>query len=63
METITLMGAEEVRQAASTMRNAATEMTRAANTIQESLWQQQKFLEDWLGRFEAILEKQVERKG
>ena len=61
METVTLIGAEDVRRAASTMRGAAEEMTRAANTVYEALFQHQRFMEDWLVRFEAALEKQQEK--
>ncbi len=57
METIVLIGAEDVQRAGSTMRDAATEMSRAAETIREAFSQQQRFMDDWLMRLEVALEK------
>lgn len=56
-EYIHLIGAEEVRRAGSSMRSAASDMIRAASTIDESLHRHQRFLDDWLMRLEAILQE------
>ncbi len=58
MESIYLMGSEDVRSAANTMRSAAEEMSRAANYINESLTQQQRFMDDWLQRLQSVMEQQ-----
>lgn len=55
-ESIYLMGSEDVRSAGSAMREAATEMSRAAMNIQGALEQQQRFLDDWLLRLSDLLE-------
>lgn len=52
---ITLLGAEDVRSAASAMQRAADEMRQAAGTIDHAMLQQRQFMEDWLYRFEQIL--------
>jgi hypothetical protein len=52
---VTLIGTEQVQTAANTMRTAADEMRHAAGTISEALDRHQRFLDDWLGRFEAVL--------
>lgn len=49
---VTLLGAEDVRSAASTMRQAASEMQSAASSISGSLESHQRFLDDWLQRYE-----------
>ena len=54
---VTLMGAEKVESAGYTMRSAAEQMQRAASSIDESLARHQRFLDDWLTRLEAALEK------
>lgn len=53
---ITLMGAEQVANAAHTVRSAADEMSRAASNLDGSLMQHQRFLDDWLMRSQQILE-------
>ena len=55
MEFVTLMGAEDVRSAGSSIKSAAEEMSRAAGSINETLMAHQRFLDDWLYRFEEIL--------
>jgi len=52
---VTLVGAEQVQSAASTMRSAADEMQRAAQNIEGSFERHQRFLDDWLQRFEQVL--------
>lgn len=52
---ITLLGAEQVQSAASTMRSAAEEMSRAASSIDYSLQQHRQFMDDWLARLEEVM--------
>jgi hypothetical protein len=52
---VTLLGAEDVAQAARTMRAAADEMQRAAIAISEAMQAQQRFLDDWLTRLDGTL--------
>ena len=54
---ITLLGAEDVRSAGSSIRTAAEEMRRAAGSIEDSLERHRIFLDDWLFRLESIIEK------
>ncbi len=53
-EFITLLGAEDVRSAGSSMREAASEMQRAAASIEDSLQRHRLFLDDWLFRLEEV---------
>jgi hypothetical protein len=57
MESIYLMGSEDVRSASSTMSRAAEQMQGAASNVASALEQHQRFLDDWLSRFEAALAK------
>jgi hypothetical protein len=50
---ITLMGAEDVSRAASRMQSAADSMNNAASYFQSIFEQHQRFMDDWLTRFEA----------
>lgn len=52
-----LLGAEDVRNAGWAMREAASDMQRAASSIDEALQRHQRFLDDWLLRFEAVADK------
>lgn len=52
MQNVYLIGAEEVSRAANTMRSAAEQMSRVATNIDGSLERFQRFMEDWLVRFE-----------
>ncbi|AMS41219.1 hypothetical protein [Aminobacter aminovorans] len=54
---VTLMGAEEVRSAANTMMSAASEMRGAASSIDNALERHQRFLDDWLSRFETAMDR------
>lgn len=54
---ITLLGAEDVRRAASNMTAAAHEMSRAAANIEAALQNHQRFLDDWLMRYEKAKEE------
>ena len=57
METIFLMGSDDVRQGGNAARDAGQEMRRAAGQIEFALQQHQRFLDEWLGRFEDVLSK------
>lgn len=54
---VTLIGAEEVSRAGSSVSSAAREMKEAANTISDALYQQRQFMDDWLLRFETVLKE------
>lgn len=54
-EHVTLLGADDVRSAGYTMQSAAEEMKRAAATIDYALERHHRFMDDWLSRFEQIL--------
>jgi hypothetical protein len=56
-DSIHLDGAETVSNAARTMRAASEEMSRAAMTIDCSVDRLRTFMDDWLQRFEAAVEK------
>lgn len=55
MERILLVGTEAVENAGAAMRNAAEGMKQAAVNIDASLERQQRFMDDWLQRFESVL--------
>lgn len=57
MQTVHLIGAEDVSRAASTMRSAADDMRSAAGSIDSALERHQRFLDDWLQRAEALVER------
>ncbi len=59
MDNVYLHGADDVRCAASTISSAAHEMRNAASSIDLSLERHQRFLDDWLQRLEAVLEKEA----
>lgn len=52
-----LHGAEEVRSAANTMSRAADSMRSAADTFSSAVERQISYQEEWLQRFEAIVER------
>jgi hypothetical protein len=54
---IHLIGAEQVERAAHTMSSAANEMQRAVANMEGALERNQRFLDDWLQRLEAVMEK------
>ena len=56
---ITLLGAEDVRAAGRLMSSAAESMRSAADTISYALSQHQRFMDDWLSRLEAVLERKT----
>ena len=57
MESVTLVGAEAVQRAGSQMSSAAEQMSLAASSFDHSLMMHQRFLDDWLYRLEAVIEK------
>ena len=56
-EYITLLGSEDVSRAGYTMRDAAQTMQNAASNMSYTFEQHQRFLDDWLSRFEQVMEK------
>jgi hypothetical protein len=62
MEIIHLAGAEDVKNASYTMRSAAEDMKQAASNIDHSLMLHQRFLDDWLVRFNDIIEKLLKKE-
>ncbi len=56
METVHLIGSEEVGRAGRQMAEAAHTIQQAANLISESLTNHQRFFDDWLERFRNTLE-------
>lgn len=57
MESIILIGHDDVLRAGHVMAGAATEMQRAANQIDTTRELQQRFLEEFIVRFETAVEK------
>jgi len=53
---ITLMGTEQIQNAANIMRSAAEQMGRAGSNMHDTLERHQRWMDDWLSRFQAILE-------
>lgn len=58
---VTLLGAESVQRAGSTIRSAAGTMQQAANNMYDAFDRHQRFLDDWLARFEAVVDKLVKQ--
>jgi hypothetical protein len=56
MDNIHLIGADDVRAAGNSIRGAAEVMSSAALTIDGALERHQRFLDDWLVRFEAVMQ-------
>jgi len=54
---ITLLGAEQVQSAASSMRSAADDMKRAASEMSYAFENHQRFLQNWLSDFQQVLEQ------
>ena len=57
MNTMHLIGSEDVARAGNSMRQAADEMQRAANQFEESVQRMQRAMDDRASRMEAIAEK------
>jgi len=61
-EYIHLIGAEDIRNAAVSMRQAADDMKCAANSISETFISQRNYMDEWIGRFEnAVKEMQLKK--
>lgn len=60
---VTLLGAEDIRQASRNITSAAQNMNRAAENIDAALQNHEWFLDDWLLRFEAAIAKAEGREG
>ena len=56
MDSIFLHGSEDVASGGRAMQNAAAEMQRTASNISAALDQHQRFMDDWLWRFQSVLE-------
>lgn len=54
---ITLLGTENVRSAANTMKEAADIMRGVAGNLEDSLHRHRIFLDEWISRLESIMEK------
>lgn len=57
MDSIYLIGADDVRSAGNRMQAAADDMKSAANSLEFAFERQRLFMDDWLARFEAVLDK------
>uniref|UniRef100_A0A6M3IWP4 Uncharacterized protein n=1 Tax=viral metagenome TaxID=1070528 RepID=A0A6M3IWP4_9ZZZZ len=61
MERILLVGADDVYKGGALVLEAAHEISSAASIIEFALSQHQRFMQQWLYNFQAIIEKkQVE---
>ena len=54
---ITLMGSEDVSRAGRNMQSAAEQMSRAASSIEDSLFRHRQFLDDWIQRLESVMQE------
>ena len=55
MDNIRLLGTEDVGRAGSSMLSAAETMNRAASQIEDTMFRQQRFMEQWLIDLERIM--------
>lgn len=62
MEAMILVGAEDVRHGGNACREAGDDMQGAASRIKFALEQHQRFLDDWLARFQDALTTQPTAK-
>ena len=63
MNSIVLIGAEDVRSAGYTIQSAAVDMKQVVINLEGVLFQHQRFMDDWLQRFEYILEQKGKSDG
>lgn len=54
-EYVHLIGSEDVSRAGHNMQHAASEMSPAASSIAHTLEMHQRFMDDWLVRFEEVM--------
>lgn len=59
VESIYLIGSEQVQNAANTMRSATEGMQSAASSMSYALEQHQRFLDNWLSRLESVMSNSV----
>ncbi len=59
MDTTYLVGSEKVESAGHSMKGAAERMAQAASQIDESLRLHRQWMDDWISRFEIIMERGV----
>jgi hypothetical protein len=57
MNAVHLIGAEDVRSAGCAMQHAAEAMQQAADSFDNALERHRQWMEEWLSRFEAAVEK------
>ena len=57
MDSMILIGAEEVSSAARQLRSAAEQINQATANLEGAIFRQQQFMDDWLMRFEEVLER------
>lgn len=55
MNTVYLAGSEDVSRAGSQMVSAASDFNQAASNMAYALEMHQRFLDDWMARFEAVV--------
>jgi len=57
MEYVTLIGTEAVQSAANRMMSAADSMKHTFANIEGALTAHQRFMDDWLQRFQDVMER------
>ncbi len=57
MDVVRLIGTEDVIRAGHAMKGAADTMLAAARNMDSALAAHQRFMDDWLQRFEATMER------
>lgn len=62
MDTIYLVGSEDVRHAGHAMQSAAMEFGRQVANLEGALLRHQQFLDDWLSRLQNTIEQSIEAK-
>jgi len=55
MDHIYLQGSDSVERGGNAIRGAAEEMNQAARNIEAALERHQRFMEDWLDRYQQML--------
>ncbi len=55
MDNVYLLGSDAVERGGNSIRNAADDMTRAAANIEGALERHQRFMDDWLDRYQQML--------
>jgi len=58
---VTLLGAEDVRNAAHQIREAAQDMNRSVSYLDDVLTRHRMAMDDWLSRLEAALQSKGEK--